>query len=60
MQKLVYSFNEGSKDMKNLLGGKGANLAEMTKIGLRVPFGFIVTTDACKAYHADGGKLSEA
>lgn len=60
MHKLVYSFNEGSKDMKNLLGGKGANLAEMTKIGLRVPFGFIVTTDACKAYHADGGKLSEA
>ena len=59
MQKLVYSFNEGSKDMKNLLGGKGANLAEMTKIGLRVPFGFIVTTDACKAYHADGGELSE-
>ncbi len=60
MQKLVYSFNEGSKDMRNLLGGKGANLAEMTKIGLRVPFGFIVTTDACKAYHADGGELSEA
>lgn len=60
MQKLVYSFNEGSKDMKNLLGDKGANLAEMTKIGLRVPFGFIVTTDACKSYHADGGKLSEA
>ncbi|MBR3785049.1 MAG: pyruvate, phosphate dikinase [Firmicutes bacterium] len=59
MQKLVYSFNEGSKDMRNLLGGKGANLAEMTKLGLRVPFGFIVTTDACKAYHADGGKLSE-
>ena len=59
MQKLVYSFNEGSKDMGTLLGGKGANLAEMTKIGLRVPFGFIVTTDACKAYHADGGELSE-
>ena len=59
MQKLVYSFNEGSKDMKNLLGDKGANLAEMTKIGLRVPFGFIVTTDACKAYHADGGELCE-
>ena len=59
MQKLVYSFNEGSKDMRDLLGGKGANLAEMTKLGLRVPFGFIVTTDACKAYHADGGELSE-
>ncbi len=59
MQKLVYSFNEGSKDMKSLLGGKGANLSEMTKIGLRVPFGFIVTTEACNAYYAEGRKLSE-
>jgi len=59
MQKLVYSFNEGSKDMKSLLGGKGANLSEMTKIGLRVPFGFIVTTEACNVYYADGRKLSE-
>ena len=59
MSKWVYSFGngaaEGTAEMRNLLGGKGANLAEMTKIGLRVPFGFIVTTDACKAYHADGG-----
>ena len=47
MKKFVYSFNEGSKDMKDLLGGKGANLAEMTKIGLPVPFGFTVTTEAC-------------
>jgi len=59
MQKLVYSFNEGSKDMKSLLGGKGANLSEMTKIGLRVPFGFIVTTEACNQYYAEGKKLSE-
>ena len=46
MKKFVYSFNEGSKDMRDLLGGKGANLAEMTKIGLPVPFGFTVTTEA--------------
>ena len=55
--KYVYSFNEGSKDMRNLLGGKGANLAEMTKIGLPVPFGFTITTDACKKYIDDGDVL---
>jgi len=44
--KYVYSFNEGKKEMKNLLGGKGANLAEMTNIGLPVPFGFTITTEA--------------
>ena len=44
MKKYVYSFNEGAKEMKDLLGGKGANLAEMTKIGLPVPFGFTITT----------------
>ena len=54
MEKFVYSFNEGSKDMKSLLGGKGANLAEMTRIGLPVPFGFTVTTDACFKYYEDG------
>ena len=59
MAKFVYSFNEGSKDMRNLLGGKGANLAEMTKIGLPVPFGFTITTDACKDYIAKGGKLAD-
>ncbi len=59
MSKMVYSFNEGSKDMKNLLGGKGANLAEMTKIGLRVPFGFTVSTEACNQYYADEEVLSE-
>ncbi|MBQ0005174.1 MAG: pyruvate, phosphate dikinase, partial [Clostridiales bacterium] len=57
--KYVYSFNEGSKDMRNLLGGKGANLAEMTKIGLPVPFGFTITTDACKKYIEDGNQLSD-
>ena len=53
-KKFVYSFNEGSKDMKDLLGGKGANLAEMTKIGLPVPFGFTVTTEACNRYYEEG------
>ncbi|MGL4911301.1 MAG: pyruvate, phosphate dikinase [Romboutsia sp.] len=51
--KYVYSFNEGNKDMKSLLGGKGANLAEMTKIGLPVPPGFTITTDACNDYYAN-------
>ena len=60
MAKYVYSFNEGSKDMRNLLGGKGANLAEMTNIGLPVPFGFTITTDACKKYIEDGDKLDQA
>jgi pyruvate,orthophosphate dikinase len=55
MDKFVYSFNEGSKDMRSLLGGKGANLAEMTKIGLPVPFGFTITTDACKDYQEKNG-----
>ena len=59
MEKFVYSFNEGSKDMRNLLGGKGAGLAEMTKIGLPVPFGFTVSTDACKHYMDEGNKLSD-
>ena len=58
MKKYVYSFNEGSKDMKSLLGGKGANLAEMTKIGLPVPFGFTVTTEACNQYYSDGQAIS--
>ena len=59
MGKFVYSFNEGSKDMRDLLGGKGANLAEMTKIGLPVPFGFTITTDACKDYLNKEGVLDE-
>ena len=60
MKKFVYSFNEGSKDMKDLLGGKGANLAEMTKIGLPVPFGFTVTTEACNRYYDEGKKIGDA
>ena len=57
--KYVYAFHEGNKDMRELLGGKGANLAEMTRIGLPVPQGFTVTTEACNKYYADGEKLSE-
>ncbi len=49
--KYVYNFNEGNKDMKSLLGGKGANLAEMTNIGLPVPPGFTITTNACNDYY---------
>ncbi|HEU5418877.1 MAG TPA: pyruvate, phosphate dikinase [Streptosporangiaceae bacterium] len=54
MPKLVYDFTEGNKDLKDLLGGKGANLAEMTNLGLPVPPGFIITTDACRHYLASG------
>ncbi len=54
MPKLVYDFTEGNKDLKDLLGGKGANLAEMTNIGLPVPPGFIITTDACRYYLKEG------
>ena len=54
MTKYVYLFKEGNKDMRNLLGGKGANLAEMTNIGLPVPKGFTVTTEACTRYYDDG------
>ncbi|QPL05134.1 MULTISPECIES: pyruvate, phosphate dikinase [Actinomyces] len=54
MPKYVYRFSEGDKDQKDLLGGKGANLAEMTRLGLPVPPGFTITTDACRAYLKDG------
>ena len=57
MEKFVYSFHEGSKDMKSLLGGKGANLAEMTNIGLPVPPGFTITTKACARFYEEGGNL---
>ncbi|MBH1933321.1 pyruvate, phosphate dikinase [Streptomyces sp. AV19] len=53
-QKFVYDFTEGNKDLKDLLGGKGANLAEMTNLGLPVPPGFTITTEACKVYLAGG------
>ena len=55
MTKYVYDFSEGNKDMKDLLGGKGANLAEMTNMGLPVPAGFTITTEACLTYLAEGG-----
>src|SRR3954468_2888492 len=55
MTKYVYDFSEGNRDMKDLLGGKGANLAEMTNMGLHVPPGFTITTEACLTYLADGG-----
>ena len=58
MAKFVYSFNEGSKEMRDILGGKGANLAEMTKIGLPVPFGFTVSTEACNRYYAEDKEIS--
>ena len=57
--KYVYMFSEGNKNMKNLLGGKGANLAEMTSIGLPVPRGFTITTEACTNYYESGKKISE-
>src|SRR3954463_301004 len=59
MTKYVYDFNEGNRDLKDLLGGKGANLAEMTNLGLPVPPGFTITTEACKAYLATGAEPPE-
>ncbi|HHT38971.1 MAG TPA: pyruvate, phosphate dikinase [Acholeplasmataceae bacterium] len=60
LKKYVYLFNEADATMRNLLGGKGANLAEMTKIGLPVPFGFTVSTEACTKYYEDGKKIDDA
>jgi pyruvate, orthophosphate dikinase len=57
--KYVYDFNEGNKDLKDLLGGKGANLAEMTNLGLPVPPGFVITTEACKVYLDEGSEPPE-
>ena len=57
--KYVYAFKEGNADMRNLLGGKGANLAEMTNIGLPVPQGFTITTEACTKYYDDGREISD-
>lgn len=59
MTKFVYSFQEGNKDMRALLGGKGANLAEMTGIGLPVPRGFTITTEACNKYYDDNKVIAE-
>lgn len=58
-KKYVYLFTEGNAQMKELLGGKGANLAEMTGLGIPIPFGFTVTTEACTKYYEDGQKLSD-
>jgi len=58
-KKYVYLFSEGDASMRNLLGGKGANLAEMTKLGIPVPEGFTISTEACTKYYEDGEKLSE-
>ncbi len=58
MKKFVYDFSEGTKDMKELLGGKGSNLASMKNLGMPVPDGFIVTTEACNKYYLEGEKIS--
>ena len=59
MAKWVYLFTEGNANMRELLGGKGANLAEMTNLGLPVPQGFTITTEACTQYYADGEKIND-
>ena len=59
MAKWVYMFKEGNADMRNLLGGKGANLAEMTNLGLPIPQGFTVTTEACTDYYTQGKQISD-
>ena len=58
-KKFCYLFTEGNASMRELLGGKGANLAEMTNIGLPVPQGFTITTEACTQYYEDGQKIND-
>ena len=58
-KKYVYLFTEGNATMRELLGGKGANLAEMTNIGMPVPQGFTITTEACTQYYEDGRKIND-
>ena len=58
-KKYVYDFSEGKADMKELLGGKGANLAEMTTLGLPVPFGFTITTETCDLFYKNGKQYPE-
>ena len=58
-KKYVYLFSEGNATMREILGGKGANLAEMTKIGLPVPQGFTISTEACTQYYEDGRQINE-
>src|SRR5574344_1050270 len=59
MTKYVYLLKEGNADMRNLLGGKGANLAEMTNLGLPIPQGFTVTTEACTDYYSSGKMITD-
>ena len=59
MAKWVYLFSEGNASMRELLGGKGANLAEMTGLGLPVPQGFTITTEACTQYYEDGREIND-
>ena len=59
MRKWVYMFTEGNASMRELLGGKGANLAEMTNLGLPVPQGFTITTEACTQYYEDGRYINQ-
>ena len=58
-KKYVYLFTEGDATMREILGGKGANLAEMTKIGLPVPQGFTISTEACTQYYEDGRQIND-
>ena len=58
-KKYVYLFKEGNANMRELLGGKGANLAEMTNLGLPIPQGFTVSTEACTEYYNDGKKIND-
>ena len=58
-KKFVYLFSEGNANMRELLGGTGANLAEMTNLGLPVPQGFTITTEACTQYYEDGRKIND-
>ena len=59
MMKYIYPFEEGNKDMRQLLGGKGANLAQMTNLGLPVPSGFTISTEACNAFYENHNQLSD-
>ena len=56
-KKYVYNFSEGNKDMRSLLGGKGANLAEMQSLGINVPPGFTITTESCNSYYENGERI---
>ena len=58
-KKYIYMFKDGDASMRNLLGGKGANLAEMTKLGLPVPQGFVISTEACTKYYEDNESINE-